>query len=104
MGLPFIPIPAEKIAAIVVTRKLDSASTVLPPDPETAAIAGHLMDFLQHEVRIGRLTTRLQPLQAGIGTIANAVMHGFIDSPFHDLTMYSEVLQDSTFDLFDAGG
>lgn len=103
VGLPFIPIPAEKIAAIVVTRKLDSASTVLPPDPETAAIAGHLMDFLQHEVRIGRLTTRLQPLQAGIGTIANAVMHGFIDSPFHDLTMYSEVLQDSTFDLFDAG-
>lgn len=103
VGLPFIPIPAEKIAAIVVTRKLDSASTVLPPDPETAAIAGHLMDFLQGEVRRGRLTTRLQPLQAGIGTIANAVMHGFIDSPFHDLTMYSEVLQDSTFDLFDAG-
>ena len=43
------------------------------------------------------------PLQAGIGTIANAVMHGLIDSPFQDLTMYSEVLQDSTFDLFDAG-
>ncbi|WP_127091726.1 acetyl-CoA hydrolase/transferase family protein [Aquabacter cavernae] len=103
VGLPFIAIPPEKIAAIVITRKLDSASTVLPPDPETAAIAGHLMDFLQQEVRIGRLTTRLQPLQAGIGTIANAVMHGFIDSPFHDLTMYSEVLQDSTFDLFDAG-
>lgn len=103
VGLPFIPIPPEKIAAIVVTRKLDSASTVLPPDPETAAIAGHLKDFLEGEVRMGRLTTRLQPLQAGIGTIANAVMHGFLDSPFHDLTMYSEVLQDSTFDLFDAG-
>ena len=51
----------------------------------------------------GRLTNTLAPLQAGIGTIANAVMHGLIDSPFHDLTMYSEVLQDSTFDLFDAG-
>src|SRR3954467_12135919 len=46
---------------------------------------------------------QLQPLQAGIGTIANAVLHGMIDSPFHDLKMYSEVLQDSTFDLFDAG-
>ncbi len=103
VGLPFIPISPEKIAAIVVTTKLDSASTVLPPDPETAAIAGHLMDFLKREVRLGRLTERLQPLQAGIGTIANAVMHGFIDSPFYDLTMYSEVLQDSTFDLFDAG-
>ncbi|MBB6306816.1 succinate CoA transferase [Xanthobacter tagetidis] len=103
VGLPFIAIPPEKIAAIVVSRKLDSASNVLPPDGETAAIAGHLMQFLEHEVRRGRLTSRLQPLQAGIGTIANAVMHGFIASPFHDLTMYSEVLQDSTFDLFDAG-
>lgn len=103
VGLPFIPIAPEKIAAIVVTQKLDSASTVLPPDEETAAIAAHLMQFLEHEVRIGRLTSRLQPLQAGIGTIANAVMHGFLKSPFHDLTMYSEVLQDSTFDLFDAG-
>ncbi|MGQ3675495.1 acetyl-CoA hydrolase/transferase family protein [Xanthobacter sp. TB0139] len=103
VGLPFIPVPPEKIAAIVVTEKLDSASTVLPPDHETAAIAAHLMEFLQHEVKKGRLTERLQPLQAGIGTIANAVMHGFIESPFHDLTMYSEVLQDSTFDLFDAG-
>jgi succinyl-CoA:acetate CoA-transferase len=54
-------------------------------------------------VRAGRLTERLLPLQAGIGTIANAVMTGFIDSPFSGLTMYSEVLQDSTFDLFDAG-
>ncbi|MFG1419403.1 acetyl-CoA hydrolase/transferase family protein [Xanthobacter sp. V0B-10] len=103
VGLPFIPIPPEKIAAIVITEKLDSASNVLPPDHETAAIASHLMEFLKHEVKIGRLTERLQPLQAGIGTIANAVMHGFIESPFHDLTMYSEVLQDSTFDLFDAG-
>ena len=45
----------------------------------------------------------LGPLQAGIGTIANAVLTGLMDSPFQDLSMYSEVLQDSTFDLFDAG-
>ena len=103
VGLPFIPIDPEKIAAIVVTSKLDSSANVLPPDAETRAIAGHLIELLQHEVTLGRLTTTLQPLQAGIGTIANAVMHGLIDSPFHNLTMYSEVLQDSTFDLFDAG-
>jgi succinyl-CoA:acetate CoA-transferase len=54
-------------------------------------------------VKKGRMSTSLQPLQAGIGTIANAVLHGFIDSPFHDVTMYSEVLQDSTFELLDAG-
>jgi succinyl-CoA:acetate CoA-transferase len=75
----------------------------LPPDVETQAIANHLVEFFKNEVRENRLTNSLMPLQAGIGTIANAVMHGLIESPFHDMTMYSEVLQDSTFDLFDAG-
>jgi succinyl-CoA:acetate CoA-transferase len=98
-----IEIPPEKIVAIVVTQKSDSASSILPPDTDTAAIAGHLIDFFNAEIKAGRLTESLMPLQAGIGTIANAVMSGFIDSPFQHMTMYSEVLQDSTFDLFDAG-
>ncbi len=103
IGVPFIPVLPEKIAAVVVTQNSDSSSTVQPPDAETRAIAGHLAEFLMHEVKLGRLSQSLLPLQAGIGTIANAVLHGFIDTPFHDLTMYSEVLQDSTFDLIDAG-
>ena len=103
VGTFAIEIPPEKIVAIVVTQKADSASTILPPDQDTAAIAAHLVNFFNEEVRAGRLTNSLQPLQAGIGTIANAVMMGFIDSPFEHMTMYSEVLQDSTFDLFDAG-
>ncbi|WP_142847726.1 acetyl-CoA hydrolase/transferase family protein [Telmatospirillum sp. J64-1] len=102
-GIPYIPIDPQKIAAIVVTKKQDSAANILPPDDDTRAIAGHLIEFLGHEVQKGRLGYSLNPLQAGIGTIANAVLHGLIDSPFHDLTMYSEVLQDSTFDLMDAG-
>ncbi|NCU19784.1 acetyl-CoA hydrolase/transferase family protein [Candidatus Falkowbacteria bacterium] len=103
VGLPFIPVPPEKIAAIVVTEKLDSSATILEPDHHTRAIARHLGDFLLHEVKMRRLDHSLQPLQAGIGTIANAVLHGFLDTPFHNLKMYSEVLQDSTFDLFDSG-
>lgn len=103
IGTPAIEIAPEKIVAIVFTEKLDSSSTILPPDFETAAIAAHLVDFFKGEVAQGRLTESLLPMQAGIGTIANAVMTGFIDSPFQHLSMYSEVLQDSTFDLFDAG-
>ncbi len=102
-GIPYIPVDPSRIAAIVITKKLDSSAPILPADSETDAIAGHLVEFFRHEVRHGRLGTSLQPLQAGIGTIANAVLHGFLDSPFHDLTMYSEVLQDSTFELLDAG-
>src|SRR5699024_8216495 len=38
-----------------------------------------------------------------IGSIANAVLHGMVDSEFKDLEIYSEVLQDAVFDLIDAG-
>ena len=103
VGTTAIHIPPEKIVAIVITEKADSASTILPPDTETAAIAAHLVHFFKEEVRLGRLSESLLPIQAGIGSIANAVMMGFIDSPFSHMRMYSEVLQDSTFDLFDAG-
>jgi succinyl-CoA:acetate CoA-transferase len=103
IGTTAIMIAPEKIVAIVITEKSDSCSTNLAADDDTAAIAAHLVAFFEREVALGRLTERLLPIQAGIGTIANAVMAGFIDSPFQHLTMYSEVLQDSTFDLFDAG-
>ncbi len=103
IGSTAIPIDPSKIAAIVFTDRPDSPSTILPPDAETAAIADHLNSFLLREVRANRLTASLQPIQSGIGTIANAVLHGLIDSPFEDLRMYSEVLQDSSIDLLDAG-
>jgi succinyl-CoA:acetate CoA-transferase len=103
IGTPFIAIDPSKIAAIVITEKADSPSNVLPPDAETQAIAGHLNEFLRREVRAGRLSPSLQPLQSGIGTISNAVLHGLVDSPFTDLKMYSEVLQDSSIELLDSG-
>lgn len=103
IGLPYVPVDPEKIVGIVITDKADSPSNIEAPDADTRAIAGHLDEFLRNEVRHGRLSLSLQPLQAGIGTIANAVLHGFMDSQFHGLRMYSEVLQDSSIDLIDAG-
>lgn len=103
IGTPYVEIPPEKIAAIVVTDTVDSASSVVPADDDTRAIARHLIGLLESEVARGRLNLSLQPLQAGVGSIANSVLQGLADGPFHNLRMYSEVLQDSTFDLFDAG-
>ncbi|EJE24013.1 hypothetical protein HMPREF9977_00015, partial [Staphylococcus epidermidis NIHLM008] len=74
-----------------------------PPDDETQGIANHLIAFFEKEVAEGRLPKNLGPLQAGIGSIANAVLTGLKDSNFEDLIMYSEVLQDCTFELIDAG-
>ena len=103
VGSTAIQIPPEKIVAIVITDEMDPASQNLAPDADTANIAGHLIDFFKSEIKHGRLTQNLRPLQSGIGTIANAVMSGLANGPFSHLTMYSEVLQDSTFELLDSG-
>lgn len=103
IGRKSIPLDPNKIEAIVFTDIKDSPADIAEPDQKTTAIAQHLLQFFENEVSLGRLTDRLLPIQAGIGKVANAVLTGFKDSNFHDLTMFSEVLQDSTFDLIDAG-
>ncbi|QEI06887.1 succinate CoA transferase [Pigmentiphaga aceris] len=103
IGGSAISVDPDRIAAIVMTDQADSPSHALPSDPETDQIAGHINDFLYNEVHHTRLQRSLLPLQVGVGTIANAVLHGFLDAPFDGLSLYSEVLQDSTFELLDAG-
>ncbi|OES44840.1 acetyl-CoA hydrolase/transferase family protein [Domibacillus iocasae] len=98
-----IRIAPAKVKGIVITNAKDSPSTIVPPDTETAKMAEHLITFFREEVKAGRLTNELAPLQSGIGSVANAVMHGLIDSEFENLEVYSEVLQDAVFDLFDHG-
>jgi succinyl-CoA:acetate CoA-transferase len=103
IGTIGIPVDLEKVKGIVFTNQQDSPSTIVPPDVETEIMAQHLLEFLRSEVAAGRLTSRLAPLQSGIGSVANAVLHGMLDSEFTDLEVYSEVLQDAVFDLIDAG-
>ncbi|MBT2569985.1 acetyl-CoA hydrolase/transferase family protein [Planococcus sp. ISL-110] len=103
IGTIGIPVDFEKVRGIVFTAQQDSPSTILQSDQETEVMAQHLLDFLRSEVESGRLTNRLAPLQSGIGSVANTVLHGLIDSEFDNLEMYSEVLQDAAFDLIDAG-
>lgn len=98
-----IPLDVKKVRGIVFTEQLDSPSTIISPDEETQVMADHLMDFLRSEIDDGRLTKELAPLQSGIGSVANAVLHGMVDSEFENLEVYSEVLQDAVFDLIDAG-
>lgn len=98
-----IKVDPEKIKGIVFTDQLDSPSTIVPPDEETEIMAQHLLSFLRKEIEAGRLTEKLAPLQSGIGSVANAVLHGMVNSEFEGLTVYSEVLQDAVFELIDAG-
>ncbi len=103
IGQEFIAVDPEKVVGIVFTELSDSPANTADPDEKTIAIAAHLTNFFEKEVEAGRLTPSLLPLQAGIGKVANAVMMGFEKGNFSNLTMYSEVLQDSTFLLMDSG-
>lgn len=103
IGTVGIPIDIDKVKGIVLTHQPDSPSTIVDPDEETEIMAGHLLTFLRSEIAAGRLTEKLAPLQSGIGSVANAVLHGMVQSEFEDLEVYSEVLQDAVFDLIDAG-
>jgi acetyl-CoA hydrolase/succinyl-CoA:acetate CoA-transferase len=103
IGKDYIEVNPEKVIGIVFTELPDSPAQVTSADEKTTAIANHLITFFENEIKAGRLTNSLLPLQAGIGKVANAVLSGFSKGSFENLTMYSEVLQDSTFELIDSG-
>jgi len=82
IGTPHIPVDPEKIVAIVESDYPDQTQPNTPEDDTSRAIATNLIEFLQHEVKHGRLPDNLLPLQSGIGNIANAVIGGLAVSLF----------------------
>src|SRR5476649_1942539 len=94
IGDAYLRCDPDKIVAIVETHLPDRNTTFTPPDETSQRIAGHILEFLDHEVKKGRLPRELLPLQSGVGNIANAVLAGLNQGPFDNLTGYTEVLQD----------
>ncbi|MFV0362922.1 MAG: succinate CoA transferase [Suipraeoptans sp.] len=103
IGTPYIKCNPDKIVAIVESDIPDNGRGVLPPDDEFKMMAENLISFLEGEVKAGRLCDPLPPLQAGIGSVTNAVLDGLQASSFEHMTVYSEVLQNSIFELMDSG-
>ena len=102
IGEPYLTVDPDKVVAIVETDQPDRNAPFTSPGETAATIAGHVLEFLDHEVRMGRLDESLLPLQSGVGNIANAVLGGLADSRFRDLTAYTEVIQDGMLDLLDS--
>jgi succinyl-CoA:acetate CoA-transferase len=103
IGEPFLRCDPDKIVAIVETHAPDRNLPFAAPDKVAGAIAGHLLEFLRHEVAKGRLPAALLPLQSGVGNISNAILTGLLDSPFENLTAFTEVIQDGMLELIGAG-
>ncbi|EMJ89715.1 succinate CoA transferase [Leptospira meyeri] len=104
IGLPFIQVSPDKIKGIVRSSKPDAATVFKTPDEDCQNIAAHVLSFIQHEIKMGRIPKEYLPFQNGVGNIANAVLASMAKDPnFHSIQMYTEVVQDSVFDLIDAG-
>ena len=103
IGEPYFRVDLDKVIAVVETNHPDRNSPFSPPDETSRRIAGHVLEFLQHEVKKGRLPESLLPLQSGVGNVANAVMAGLEGGPFENLTAYTEVLQDGMLELLKSG-
>ena len=103
IGTFVIPCTPDKIAAIVFTDKIGSTPSFKAPDAVSSAIAQNIIKIFQQEVREGRLPENLAPLQSGVGAVGNAVFAGLKDAGFRHLTMYTEVVQDSSLQLVKDG-
>jgi succinyl-CoA:acetate CoA-transferase len=103
IGEPYLRVDPAKVVAVVETDHPDRNSAFSAPDSTSEAIAAHVLDFIRHEVAVGRMPPGLLPLQSGVGNVANAVLAGLDGSEFTGLTAFTEVIQDAMLDLLDSG-
>jgi succinyl-CoA:acetate CoA-transferase len=103
IGTTYIPCDPRKIKAVVYTDIIDKTRDVAPIDDDSRRISHHIIKFLYDEKLAGRIPDQFLPLQSGVGSVANAILGGLCECDFKNLTIYSEVLQDSVLDLIDAG-
>ncbi|WP_418965796.1 succinate CoA transferase [Cetobacterium sp.] len=103
IGTYYIPCDSEKIVAIVKCDIPDKTRDLVPEDEDSKKISQHIIKFFESEVEQGRLPKNLFPLQSGVGSVANAIFKGLVESQFENLSCYTEVIQDSMLDLIDAG-
>ncbi len=103
IGTPYIPCTPDKIKFIVPCDIKDHTRAFGEIDENSKKMSHYFVEFLQQEIKAGRMPKNLLPLQSGVGNVANAVISGFVDSDLKDLSVYTEVIQDGMFDLIDAG-
>jgi succinyl-CoA:acetate CoA-transferase len=103
IGEPYLRCAPEKVVAVVETDAPDRNTPFAPPDEGSRRIAGHLIEFFEHEVAHGRLPHGLLPIQSGVGNVANAALAELAQSRFENLAAYTEVIQDGMLSLLKTG-
>lgn len=103
IGEAYLRCPSEKVIAIVETNSPDRNTPFKPSDAVSKKIAEHILEFLDKEIKVGRLPPELLPLQSGVGNIPNAVLEALDSGPYKNLTSYTEVIQDGMLQMLKSG-
>lgn len=104
IGTPFAVCDPARIVGVVRTNEPDGVPAAREADTVSAAIGGHIAEFLAGELRAGRVPPEFLPLQAGVGNVANAVLAALAShASIPPFWMYTEVLQDSQIELMRSG-
>jgi acetyl-CoA hydrolase len=104
IGWPYAVVDPKKIIGIVETDEEDGVKGFAEPDESHKAIAGHVVEFILHELAAGRIPREFLPFQSGVGNVANAVISGLGNHPdIPPFYMYSEVYQDALIELMENG-
>ena len=103
-GCGKIVVQHQKIVAVVPCHYKYNVPPFSPVDDVTKKLGQNVAAFLADEVKHGRVHKDFQPIQSGVGNIANAVLAALQDAPeIPPFTLYTEVLQDQGVELIDKG-
>jgi succinyl-CoA:acetate CoA-transferase len=103
VGTPYVPCDPGKIVAIVPSEALEKEIFYGKPTAIEEKIVDNLFNFLLDEVKKGRISKNLHPLQTGIGPIGDTIAAKLIESDFSDLEIWTEVAQAGYLDALDSG-
>ncbi|HRG45626.1 MAG: succinate CoA transferase [Leptospiraceae bacterium] len=104
IGRPYVVVDPDRIKGIVLTDLDDSTGEFKAPDQNSVLIAQHILEFILFEIKKDRIPKEYLPFQSGVGNVANAVLSCIAkDKRFHEIEMWTEVLQDSIFDVLEVG-
>jgi succinyl-CoA:acetate CoA-transferase len=87
----------------VESEEAPEAAEALPATEVQRAIARNLREFLEATWRDGRIPRKLPPLQAGLGSLGDAVIEALSEGPWGPISVHSPLLGDATLRLLADG-
>ncbi len=99
-GNEVVKVDPAKIVGIVETNCPDEVKGFAKTSEITERIGQNVAQFLDNEIRKGRIPSSFLPIQSGVGNIANAVLGALgVNKNIPQFQMYTEVIQDSVISL-----